>query len=440
VRDLVGGLLAEDPADVVVSHLDAGAGALAAAHEAAVPGLLLLAGYDPLCKQAVAGDGRCVPASRCRACPSTLDLPEDERTALLRMRARQDAALSAAACVVAPSHAMASACERIFGCRPEVAAPVVRAPAPAVAAPAGDVLFVSSLWTRQKGVELVAPIASRLSDRSVVVRAPNGFPDEHRRALTTLPNVTLDESASEVGQLLKGASVLLLPAQQPEPFGRLAFEAMAAGVPTLASATGGLPEFVPAEQLVRDFENADAWASAVRALERRSEWDAARRRGKGAAEHVLASDPPAQIERWLGRAVVEARGATPARPVPERFEGICEVSLETADLGRLERFYRTALGLEVIRREPDRIWLACGSRARLGIWSPGAKEFGDRGGRHVHFALSASHDKLDDVMRRLDSESVEYRGPVEHPGGDRSVYVEDPEGNVAEVWDFRWRS
>ena len=27
-------------------------------------------------------------------------------------------------------------------------------------------------------------------------------------------------------------------------------------------------------------------------------------------------------------------------------------------------------------------------------------------------------------------------GPVEHPGGYRSIYVEDPEGNVVEVWDF----
>jgi catechol 2,3-dioxygenase-like lactoylglutathione lyase family enzyme len=316
------------------------------------------------------------------------------------------------------------------------------------------VVFVSSLWTQQKGVELVAPIAARLSHRSVIVQAPNGFPDEHRRTLTALPNVTLRESASEVGRLLEGAAVLLVPVQRPEPFGRLAFEAMAAGVPTLASATGGLPEFVPPEQLVRDFENADAWASAVRALECRSEWDAARRRGTAAAEHLLASDPPAQIERWLRRAVATQRsprvqtseGATgarsataPARPAPERFDGICEVSLETGNLPRLERFYRTALGLEVIRRQPDRIWLACGSRARLGIWSPGRKEFGDRGGRHVHFALSASPDKLDAVVRRLDAELVEYRGPVEHPGGDRSIYVEDPEGNVAEVWDFSWR-
>ena len=28
------------------------------------------------------------------------------------------------------------------------------------------------------------------------------------------------------------------------------------------------------------------------------------------------------------------------------------------------------------------------------------------------------------------------RGPIEHPGGDRSVYLSDPEGNVVEAWDF----
>jgi len=27
-------------------------------------------------------------------------------------------------------------------------------------------------------------------------------------------------------------------------------------------------------------------------------------------------------------------------------------------------------------------------------------------------------------------------GPIEHPGGDVSLYVEDPEGNVVEVWNY----
>ena len=66
----------------------------------------------------------------------------------------------------------------------------------------------------------------------------------------------------------------------------------------------------------------------------------------------------------------------------------------------------------------------------MGIWSPGEKEFGDEGGRHVHFAFAAEPGTLNGLAERLSLE------PVEHPGGDRSLYVEDPEGNVVEVWDF----
>jgi hypothetical protein len=33
-------------------------------------------------------------------------------------------------------------------------------------------------------------------------------------------------------------------------------------------------------------------------------------------------------------------------------------------------------------------------------------------------------------------EGAHVDGPIEHDGGDRSIYCEDPEGNVVEVWDF----
>ena len=125
-----------------------------------------------------------------------------------------------------------------------------------------------------------------------------------------------------------------------------------------------------------------------------------------------------------------------ARLAPDLIDGVCELTLESSDLAALEGFYRDALGLRTIKRDDDRVWMAAGSRTRLGIWSPGPKEFDDRGGRHVHFALSASPGGLDGIVERLESLSVGYRGPVEHPGGDRSIYVEDPEGNVVEVWDY----
>ena len=125
----------------------------------------------------------------------------------------------------------------------------------------------------------------------------------------------------------------------------------------------------------------------------------------------------------------------PSAP-PALIDGVCELTVQATDLACLERFYIRAFGCSVISRQEDRVWLACGERTRLGIWCPGRKEFGDRGGRHVHFALSAAPQRLDALVERLTPAGIAFRGPVEHPGSDRSIYVEDPEGNVVEVWDF----
>jgi catechol-2,3-dioxygenase len=116
--------------------------------------------------------------------------------------------------------------------------------------------------------------------------------------------------------------------------------------------------------------------------------------------------------------------------------GLCELTLQTTDPEGLARFYREALGFPELAREDDRIWLGCGERTRLGLWSPGEKEFGDEGGRHVHYAYSVGPGALEEIRERLQRLGVESRGPVEHEGGDRSLYFEDPAGNLVEAWDF----
>ncbi len=116
--------------------------------------------------------------------------------------------------------------------------------------------------------------------------------------------------------------------------------------------------------------------------------------------------------------------------------GFAELTLQARDLSTLEAFYRDVIGLRVLAREDDRIWLAVGDHARLGLWVPGEKEFGDEGGAHVHFAFAASEETLDALATRLKDGGHECRGPVEHDGGDRSLYWEDPEGNVVEAWEL----
>jgi catechol-2,3-dioxygenase len=115
--------------------------------------------------------------------------------------------------------------------------------------------------------------------------------------------------------------------------------------------------------------------------------------------------------------------------------GICELVLETDDVAQLTSFYRE-LGLELVLEEDDRVWLAVGGRCRLGIWPPGEQEYKDRGGRHIHFALSVDQDQLGTLTAQLQERSVEVQGPIEHDGGDRSVYFFDPAGNRVELWNF----
>jgi catechol-2,3-dioxygenase len=115
--------------------------------------------------------------------------------------------------------------------------------------------------------------------------------------------------------------------------------------------------------------------------------------------------------------------------------GICELVLETDDVGGLRVFYEE-VGLEFLREEDERVWLRVGKSCRLGIWSPGEKEFSDRGGRHVHFAFSVGAEGLDRLSGGLRERGTEVEGPIEHEGGDRSVYFFDPAGNRVELWDF----
>ena len=116
--------------------------------------------------------------------------------------------------------------------------------------------------------------------------------------------------------------------------------------------------------------------------------------------------------------------------------GFCELTLEANDPVALAGFYKDLFGWDEISRQDDRVWLGCGERSRLGLWSRGRKEFGDEGGRHVHFALSVRPGQLDTLTGGLSARGVDHKGPVEHDGGDRSVYFEDPEGNLVEAWDF----
>jgi hypothetical protein len=79
---------------------------------------------------------------------------------------------------------------------------------------------------------------------------------------------------------------------------------MSAGIPVLASDTGGLRESVPAAQRVTPHDDPDAWGEALHAMAEPGCWASARTAGLTAAAEVIGSDPPARFV-----AAVEATAA-----------------------------------------------------------------------------------------------------------------------------------
>lgn len=93
-------------------------------------------------------------------------------------------------------------------------------------------------------------------------------PDEPRlRTLAAGADVTFTGwvPSERLGELRAGAAVVLVPSRWEEPFGYVALDALAAGVPVLASDRGGLPEVVGPENTVA-LEDTAAWAARLRAL------------------------------------------------------------------------------------------------------------------------------------------------------------------------------
>ena len=117
--------------------------------------------------------------------------------------------------------------------------------------------------------------------------------------------------------------------------------------------------------------------------------------------------------------------------------GVSELVLEVVDLEASERFYAGVLGLPVVDRWPDReaIWVMAGERTRIGLWRPQVGLAGGRGGLHVHFALHIAEDDYDAAVERLRSEGVDVQ-EIAFEGAGRSVYADDPDGNVVELWTW----
>ena len=116
--------------------------------------------------------------------------------------------------------------------------------------------------------------------------------------------------------------------------------------------------------------------------------------------------------------------------------GVNEVVLEVLDLERAVRFYRDVLGLPVFAHRDDRAWFLAG-RTRIGLWTPQIGLANGRGGVHVHYAFHVDEADFEAALGRLESHGLAPEViSFEDEGRGRAAYVDDPDGNVVELWTW----
>jgi catechol 2,3-dioxygenase-like lactoylglutathione lyase family enzyme len=117
--------------------------------------------------------------------------------------------------------------------------------------------------------------------------------------------------------------------------------------------------------------------------------------------------------------------------------GVSELVLEVVDLEASEQFYAGVLGLPVVDRWPGRgaIWVMAGERTRIGLWLPQVGLHGGRGGIHVHFAMQIAEADFDAAVERIEGHGLEVKQTA-FEGAGRAAYVDDPDGNVVELWTW----
>jgi glycosyltransferase involved in cell wall biosynthesis len=134
------------------------------------------------------------------------------------------------------------------GIRAEVLENFIEAPARDSRPPFEDrsgIVFVGRL-APEKGVRDVLALAHEVPEIPVEVVGRGPLAEEVTAAARRLGNLTYagELDGAEVSQRLAGARLAVLPSRWEEPAGLVALEAMVAGTPVVAYATGGLAGYV----------------------------------------------------------------------------------------------------------------------------------------------------------------------------------------------------
>lgn len=111
-----------------------------------------------------------------------------------------------------------------------------------------------------------------------------------------------------------------------------------------------------------------------------------------------------------------------------------------ADIDKAVEFYRDNLEFKVEMHNPGRFASLLRDDLTLYLSAPGAGSGGQAGGNPKpggwnRFMVVTKG--LDDLINRLRAAGVTFRGNISDGGAGRAILLEDPSGNVIELFEFK---
>lgn len=156
----------------------------------------------------------------------------------------------------------------------------------------GKILYIGNV-TKRKGVEMLVEAISELEVTLHILGDGYLLPKIKGKNVIKHGRIEYDELLRH----LSNAEILVVPSLWPEPFGRVAVEGMAAGLPVIVTPVGGLPEVVGDAGIVMNKINVEELKDSIRNLH---EDDALRKRlGKKGLERSKMFHPEKIAEEMI---------------------------------------------------------------------------------------------------------------------------------------------